>query len=174
MHLSFGPTNRKTALTLILVLTVGLTVACGGGGASSPTGAAALQTGDVEYQSFSLVNDARQSEGVNPQLGGDDAAQRVAREYSQAMRDQGFFSHIGPSGQTLRDRLDAAGVRYSAAAENLAQVHHPSNPALLAHEQLMASASHRKNILDSRYHLAGVGVAKAGDTYWITQIFIRP
>ena len=47
-------------------------------------------------------------------------------------------------------------------------------PAQVAHKQLMASASHRKNILSPKYRLAGVGVAKAGNTYWITQIFIKP
>ena len=38
----------------------------------------------------------------------------------------------------------------------------------------MASQSHRKNILSPKYKLAGVGGARAGNTYWITQIFIKP
>ena len=150
--------------------------ACGGGGGSSNPAAAgsSLTTDDVEYQSLSLVNDARSSENVQPQFGMDPAVALVARRHSQAMRDDGFFGHNDLSGKGLRQRLDAAGVRYSGAAENLAEVHHPSRPAELAHNQLMASPSHRKNILSKKYRLAGVGVAKAGDTYWITQIFIKP
>jgi uncharacterized protein YkwD len=128
----------------------------------------------VEFQSFQLANQARSSEKIEPQLGQESAVAQVARLHSEAMRDEGFFGHVSKSGDGLRQRLDKAGVQYSGAAENLAEVNHRSNPAQIAHSQLMASSSHRKNILNPKYRLAGVGVAKAGDTYWITQIFIKP
>jgi uncharacterized protein YkwD len=37
----------------------------------------------------------------------------------------------------------------------------------------MASPPHRANILGERFTNVGVGVATDGESYWITQIFIR-
>jgi uncharacterized protein YkwD len=166
---------RRWAGILAVLAVFALSWGCGGSGEESPTGSeGGLQAADVEFLSLQLANEARASQKVKPPLGQEPAASQVARRHSAAMRDEGFFGHTNKSGDGLRQRLDKAGVQYSAAAENLAQVHHRSQPAQLAHEQLMASASHRKNILSPKYRLAGVGVAKAGDTYWITQIFIKP
>ena len=150
-----------------------LATACGGGGDSGPT-AAILSVGDVEFQSYSLINEARGSEGMGA-MGSDGAAAAVARRHSEAMRDLQFFGHENPAtGQGLRQRLRDAGVAFSTAAENLVQVRHASNPAGVAHGELMASPTHRDNILSPRFELVGVGVARAGDTFWITQIFVRP
>lgn len=167
--------NWRTTALLLLLAVAFVGAACSGGGGESPTAAGVdLNAADVEFQSLQLANQARADENVQPQLGQDPAVAQVARLHSEAMRDDGFFGHTDQSGDGLRQRLDKAGVQYSGAAENLVEVHHRSNPAQLAHNQLMASASHRKNILSPKYRLAGVGVAKAGDTYWITQIFIKP
>jgi uncharacterized protein YkwD len=150
--------------------------ACGSGGnGASPTATGVgLTADDVEFRSLQLTNEARSSERVEPQFGFDPEVAAVARSHSAAMRDEGFFGHTDVHGNGLRHRLDTAGIQYNGAAENLVEVHHATRPAAVAHDQLMASASHRKNILSPDYRLAGVGVAKAGDTYWITQIFIRP
>jgi uncharacterized protein YkwD len=88
------------------------------------------------------------------------------------MRDQGFFGHQDGLGRRVGERLTAAGIRYRVVAENLAMVTNASNPAAWAHEQLMQSSEHRPNILDPSMQLIGIGVAKQGHTYWITQIFI--
>lgn len=155
------------------ILALGALVACGGSGGGSPT-AASLTVGDIEFQSLALINDSRAGEGLAA-LGGDPAAAAVARAHSEAMRDGGFFGHSDPAtGHGLRQRLRAGGVSFSAAAENLVQVRHGGNPAGVAHAELMASSTHRENILDARFELAGIGVARSGDSYWLTQIFIRP
>lgn len=171
--------QNKTARTIAILLVTSIAVLAsgcsGGGGNDSPTAAGgSLEAADVEFQSLQLMNQSRTDQKVQPQLGLDPAVAQVARKHSEAMRDEGFFGHVNGSGDGLRQRLDRAGIRYSGAAENLAEVAHRTNPAQIAHSQLMASASHRKNILNNKYHLAGVGVAKAGNTYWITQIFIKP
>ncbi|MDH3253569.1 MAG: CAP domain-containing protein [Acidobacteriota bacterium] len=165
---------RRQHRVLAPLLVLALASACGGGGSNPAADAGVLLESDVELQSFHLVNQARSGEAVEPQLGLDPAVCEVARRHSEAMRDEGFFSHTAADGQGLRQRLNRAGIAYSAAAENLAEVHHATRPAEVAHSQLMSSASHRKNILSPKYKLAGVGVAKAGDTYWITQVFIKP
>ena len=162
-------------ILLLLLAALALALGCSGGGEDgSPTATGGgLSADDVEFRSLQLANQARSSESVEPQLGLEPAVADVARKHSRAMRDDGFFGHTDTSGNTLRGRLDAAGVQYRGAAENLVQVHHKVRPADVAHSQLMSSSSHRANILNPKYRLAGVGVAKSGDTYWITQIFIR-
>ena len=162
--------KRRFGTLLPLAL---LVLAACGGGSNSPTAPGAPGAFQVEEQSTDLVNQARGSEGVSPQLSQDQLIAEVARRHSTAMRDKGFFSHVDPDGMRLRDRLRAAGVSFRSAGENLAQVDGTSDPAGQAHRMLMGSASHRENILSERFDVIGVGVAKQGGTYWITQIFVE-
>lgn len=165
------PLGRMGALGVVVVLLA----ACGGGSGGSPTdpGGAGLSPAQIEFQSFELMNQARASEGVQPQLSFDPELSELARAYSTAMRDRGFFSHIDPEGHDFVFRLDAAGVAFSAAGENLALVTNSGDPARFAHDRFLENPEHRANILDRRLTRAGVGVARQGSTYWITQLFIR-
>jgi uncharacterized protein YkwD len=163
---------RTAGLSVLAVIAL-LGAACGGGGADSPTTPVGTTVAEVEYQSFQLANSARRDDRVEPQLKFEELVTKVARVHSEQMRDRGFFGHNGPDGNLSR-RLRAAGVQFSSAGENLAKLVSVPNPADRAHAQFMASPEHRNVILDSGFHLAGVGVARSGDTYWLTQIYIRP
>lgn len=157
------------------LLVPGLLVVAACNGSNSPTDpGAGLSVAQIETRSFSLVNAAREQQSAGAQLAFDEIISRAARSYSEAMRDQGFFSHYAPGGQDVRDRLRAAGVKFSKAGENLARVVRAGDPAGMAHDQFMNSLTHRTNVLNPDYQYMGVGVAKLGDEYWITQIFIRP
>lgn len=160
---------RGLVLSLGVLLLAGL--ACSDSSPTSPGsgGASALS---VEASSHARINQARRAEG-KPDLLLDPVVTEVARAYSRRMRDEGFFGHQDPSGSGLVDRLRAAGVSFSLAGENLAHVDGASNPAAAAHELLMSNPAHRGNILDARYTEVGIGVAQFGDTYWMTQIFLR-
>ncbi|MDH3402159.1 MAG: CAP domain-containing protein [Acidobacteriota bacterium] len=148
-------------------------VACSGGGGSSPTApVGAPSPPQVELDSFGLVNGAREANGVDPQLALRESIAAVARQHSEQMRAGGFFSHQDPQGRLVTDRLAEAGIAFSVAAENLARVTNRPDPARWAHEELMASGEHRPNILSPDVALIGVGVAREGNTYWITQVFI--
>lgn len=166
--------KARSVLALALTLGLALALAGCGSGSDSPTAPADLPTSAVEAQSFNLVNNARQNEAVDPELAQDGLLTEIARAHSEAMRDQGFFSHTSPQGQSLRDRLRTAGVAFRTAGENLAQVQGGVDPAGDAHRLLMQSASHRSNILSPKYSMLGVGVAKSGDTYWVTQVYLEP
>ena len=162
--------NRvRTGLSLLTVVAM-LGVACGGG-SDSPTTPVGTSVVDVEFESFQLANSARRSSNVKPQLDLGEAIARVARQHSEAMRDQGFFGHRGSNGE-LGARLRAAGIPFSTAGENLAKLTSVPNPAGQAHAQFMDSPGHRDVMLDSRFQVAGVGVARSGDTYWLTQIYV--
>jgi uncharacterized protein YkwD len=156
------------------VLTVVLTLAaCSSSvGPTEPSGA--QTTSEIEYQLFRLANREREGNGARPELVLDQGLSAIARQYSELMRDQGFFSHVAPDGSTLKRRLEIAGIGYSSAGENIAQVTHAGDPAVLAHDLLMDSRRHRANILDSDYQEVGMGVARSRDTFWITQVFVSP
>ena len=168
-----NPSNRVKSGLFVLACVVMFGVACGGGGdGNGPTAPLGTTTVEVEFESFQLANNARANNSVRPQLDLADRVAEVARAHSESMRDNGFFGHAGPDGG-VRARLHAAGVQFSAAGENLAKLSNVPNPASEAHRQFMDSAQHREVMLDSRFQLAGVGVARSGDTYWLTQIYIK-
>ena len=119
-----------------------------------------------------MANRERQAAAARPSLVLGQDLSAIARQYSEQMRDQGFFSHVAPDGTTLKLRLEIAGVDYSSAGENIAQVSNAGNPAALAHELLMDSRRHRANILDPDFREVGIGVARSSNTFWITQVFV--
>ena len=165
--------NRFRIAVLPVVLL--LAGACSGSGSGiGPTAPSDISASQVESILADLANQARNSAGVAPDLTLDPAVSLVARAHSEAMRDRGFFSHVDPDGKRLRDRLQAAGIGFRSAGENLAQIGGSPDPGGMAHQLLMDSASHRDNILSGKFTVIGVGVAKRGDEYWITQIFIEP
>lgn len=167
--------RRLRVLPFLCVGLVGLgTAACGSGGGSGPTAPDGVDGVEVEQRSFQLLNDARANAGVTPAFMLDPALTRVARDHSESMRDHGYFGHRDPQGRNLVQRLADAGVSFSAAAENLARVTGSPDPAGFAHGQLLQSQEHRDNILSRDFLLVGVGVARAGDTFWITQVFLKP
>lgn len=162
----------RLGMQMLLLLAVALAIGCSGSGSDSPTSPQILDAAAVASQSFQLVNRARADEGVGV-LAFDDELSRIAREHSEAMRDQGFFSHRDPNGNGLRGRLAAGGVSFSSAGENLAVVSDTANPAGVAHQQLLASPEHRDVMLAKKFDRAGVGVARSGGRYWITQVYLK-
>lgn len=145
----------------------------GGGGLLGPTTPSSVSVDSVEFASFSLVNDERKATKSGSKLAKEAAVARLAREYSEEMKREGFFSHTSPDGRGLKARLREAGIDFSSAGENLAKVTSASDPASYAHTLLMQHDEHRRNILDSKYEFLGIGAARQGDTVWITQIFIK-
>jgi uncharacterized protein YkwD len=154
---------------LLLVAPLAHACAGGGGGPTAPGGPSVAQ---AEATSFQLVNQARQQAGV-PLLQLDPALSAVARAHSEAMRDRGFFGHDDPvTGKSFLDRLLDAGQPFRTAGENLATTTHAADPAGFAHANLFASPEHRAEILDPAFDRVGVGVARSGDSYWFTQLFV--
>jgi uncharacterized protein YkwD len=127
----------------------------------------------VEATSFSLVNQERELNGNTDALSRAELVARVAREYAERMRDEGFFAHTSPDGKSLRQRLSQAGIEFTAAAENLAKVTNSADPAGFAHTLLLQQPEHRENMLDSKYQLLGVGAAKRDNTIWIAQVYVK-
>lgn len=113
------------------------------------------------------VNKERESRGIAPvklSLG----IQEVARLYSKTMLSERFFAHTDLEGKNVGDRLRDSGIHFLIAGENLAY----APDVIIAHQGLMESEGHKKNILDPEFTRIGVGVVDAG--IWgkmFTQIF---
>ena len=124
----------------------------------------------AERQMFDLVNDERQSAGLQP-LAWDDKLVPVARAHSEEMFKLKYFSHTSPVAGSPFDRLKAAGITYTRAGENLAY----AQSVTIAHRGLMESQGHRENILRPEFTKIGIGVISAGPYgRMFTQLFLTP
>ncbi|MPZ97943.1 MAG: colicin V production protein [Dehalococcoidia bacterium] len=112
---------------------------------------------EAEERMLALVNEERTSRGLAP-LVLDPTIVPVARAHSRDMWERGYFAHLNPDGDDPFDRMRAGGVSFLAAGENLALA--PTTER--AHEGLMNSPGHRRNILDPDFGRVGIGVIDAG------------
>lgn len=108
-----------------------------------------------EYQLFDLTNADRVNHGVSI-LTWDDHVRETARKHSLDMAENNYFDHTNLQGLSPFDRMQADEVAFMVAGENLASGQFSS---IFAHEGLMNSIGHRKNILRPDYEYLGVGVA---------------
>lgn len=104
-----------------------------------------------------LINYERQAQGLNV-VEMDPLIQEVARKHSRDMFERGYFSHYSPENVSPFQRMQAAGVSFSVAGENLALAPNVE----LAHTGLMNSPGHRRNILFPEFKRVGIGVIEGG------------
>ena len=121
-----------------------------------------------EKKMLQLINQERAKAGAAP-LTLDPELVRIARLKSQDMIDKNYFDHYSPTYGDPFTMMRNMGVQYGFAGENLA-----GNPSLdNAHETLMASPGHRKNILNPNYTHVGIGIVEGGRYgKMYTQLFI--
>ncbi len=100
-----------------------------------------------------LMNAERRRANLPP-LAIDAPVTAVAHAHAADMQKKGYFAHTAKDGATLGDRLRRAGIAFQRATENLSSA--PS--AEDAHQSLMGSPGHRKNILDPEVTHVGIGV----------------
>lgn len=118
-----------------------------------------------------LINESRVEFGLKP-LTYDKGLTGQARQHSQDMIDNHYFSHTGSDGSQPYTRMQAAGYKEQMYAENIAYGQYSS---IYAHEGLMNSLGHRENILNPKLTHVGVGVAfDANNVPYYTINFYRP
>lgn len=117
-----------------------------------------------EYQNYDLVNAERKQHGLNTLTYSDNLAQ-TARKHSEDMVKNNYFDHTDLQGNSPFDRLRKDGITFDTAGENLA---YGQKSSIFAHEGLMNSLGHRKNILNNDFTTLGVGVDfnKNRQPYW--------
>lgn len=158
-----GRAHVRRLLAVVLVGVAGV-----GACASDATVGPESEPGvDPSVASFvDLMNDHRTSIGC-PALTWSAEVAAVAQAHSADMVARDFFSHTNPDGDSPFDRLQDAGISYSAAAENIAYGY-PTAEAVL--DAWLGSAGHRANIENCSLTEHGVGL---DGTHW-THLFIRP
>jgi uncharacterized protein YkwD len=113
-----------------------------------------LEISDVdEKKMLALVNAERAKVGA-PALVVDVTIVQVARNHSRDMFMRRYFSHVTPDAKDPADRMQEGGVKFSMVGENLAY----APDAETAHQGLMDSPEHKKNILDPQFHRIGIGI----------------
>lgn len=117
---------------------------------------------DYSQKMLALVNAERAKAGL-PAVTGDPTLQAAAATRSAELEQS--FSHTRPDGRGCFTVLEDLGVTGRASGENLAIGYTTPERAVRA---LMASASHKKTILNARYKKLGVGVYidSGGGFHW--------
>lgn len=132
---------------------------------------------DAEGAVLRLLNKARQEEGVAG-VYIDPLLQEVARDHARDMYLRGYFAHETPEcsagGEGTPagcrdpfDRMDAAGVDFDIAGENLAL----ASTVSAAHQGLLGSPGHRRNMLDPDFERVGIGVVEGPYGLMVAQEF---
>lgn len=110
---------------------------------------------EARAQILERINALRRAHG-QAMMTRDETLEQVAQAYSERMAREGFFAHVAPDGSTLRTRLARTRASaYPSVGENLGMADGP----LAAHFGIEHSPGHRKNLLDARFRLAGIGIA---------------
>ncbi len=124
---------------------------------------------ELRTQILHMINQERIKAGV-PALTYNTELEQSAQIYADRMADQGFFGHVAPDGQTLKNRIEGTYfydrsfsiecncVKGYALGENLARGQKTPQEAV---EAWLKSPGHRKTLLDPSYTATGIGV-KAG------------
>lgn len=140
----------------------------------SPSASPALEEANaIERRAFEQTNLIRVQNGL-PAFKWDADVCRMARDHSENMSRDGFFSHTTPDGKRLRDRARLVGILgFSVLAENIAYNQGYEDPGAFAVERWMQSPKHRANILSPEFRAMAIGsfVAPDGSVY-LTQTFI--
>lgn len=127
-----------------------------------------------ERRVFDLINQERRQNGLN-ELNWDPQLARLARDYSQKMARENFFSHHDSEGNSVESRARLMRIKnFSKIGENLFYSEGYRNPPAIAVRGWMRSPGHRRNILDRGYQETGIGIAESPDgEIYITQVFLE-
>ena len=113
----------------------------------------------LEDEVVKLVNQQRAKYGLGP-LTVNWELSRCARIKSQDMINRNYFSHTSPTYGSPFNMMENFGLRFSAAAENIAKGQRTPQEVMNA---WMNSPGHRANILSKNVTHIGVGAAKSSN-----------
>lgn len=124
-----------------------------------------------ENQTFDLANVFRVAHGLST-VTYCPISSISAYDHSVDMYTRNFFDHVNPDGLSPFDRMEADGLKFAAASENIAAGY---TNAFSTHIGWVNSLGHRVNLLGRDYTRLGVGVAFGGQLHqYFTQDFYKP
>lgn len=187
-------TPSRFVLSLILLLGLGLAFSIGLGSGNSLSAAtdnsgaggqgegSACQVDETDQAMLDAVNEARaeardcgdQSFAAAGELTWNCTLEDAARAHSEDMVEQEFFSHTGPDGLRIADRVDARGYSWTQVGENIAAGQKSVDEVV---DGWIESPGHCGNIMNPEFTEMGAARVEApGSQYspfW-TQVFGRP
>ncbi len=119
-----------------------------------------------ELKLFNLINQEREKAGLLKFQWNADLA-KSARAHAQLLAERQRLSHQFTGEPVLGDRIGATGLRFDAAAENVASGAEVED----THVALMNSPLHRANILNPNYNAVGTAVVPHGERVYVAQNF---
>lgn len=128
---------------------------------------------------LSLVNEARETEGLEP-LAPDERLAAAARVHAQDMAARNYYAHASPEGGTVRDRfLDEGGGKWKRVSENIARCRGcptpPSEERVRGFQKgWMDSPEHRETILDPGLERFGYALSWDEEVTYGVQTFAGP
>jgi uncharacterized protein YkwD len=137
------------------------------------TASQAVSLADMEHSVLGRMNEQRRLRGLVPLARSEDLT-RIARTFSRQMATEQFFDHVSPRGDSVARYADQAGIDYRMIGDNLYMCVRMRDPESGAIKGWMESPGHRANALEPGYRETGVGIWKAGDAYYFTQVFKQP
>ena len=152
---------------------------------SLPQEASARAMGDDAFSRATLdaINADRVAEGIPP-LSPDTQLQHAAAVHSADMAVRKFIGHYNPDRQGPNERMLAVWPEFKGnLAENSAALSGPlakkegTTPEDLANalvKKWRASPQHRKNMRNTAFTIGGVGIAREGNTVYVTTLFATP
>lgn len=119
--------------------------------------------GDVDYckQVLKLTNDYRAQNGL-AELKWDADLAAVGQMHCDDMSARDYFAHKTPEGVDPFQRMDAYGIKYKWAGENLGKGYKTPEEVL---QGWIDSPDHRENLLNPNFEYLGVGYNENGN-YW--------
>ncbi len=130
--------------------------------------------GNMLEKAIELVNKEREANGLSP-VTENALLTKAAEAKADDMIKNDYFAHTSPLGETPWYWLKSAGYSYRAAGENLAINY---SDAKEQHKAWMKSATHRANILNSRFEEIGMatrqGRINGKDAIITVQLFGAP
>ena len=117
----------------------------------------------LEAEACRLVNQQRAAKGL-ASLTIDSNLSVKARIKSRDMRDNGYFSHTSPTYGSPFAMMNALGISYRSAGENIAKGYTSAKAVV---DAWMASQSHRDQILSAKYSSMGIGYVDGCWTLWL-------
>ncbi len=126
----------------------------------------------LERTMLTMINDDRAIAHVAPLRMGSNLT-RVALAHSLDMANHDYFSHDTPRGESPFTRIEAAGLHFREAGENIGTDEVNGRVAALETlERLMlASPGHRANLLSPEFTHVGIGIALIGNRLYLTEDF---
>ncbi|SFA78228.1 CAP-associated N-terminal [Acetitomaculum ruminis DSM 5522] len=118
----------------------------------------------MEKEVLDITNAFRSLYNLN-ELKWSTRAAKAARLHSKDMAQKNYFSHYNKDGKDPFQRMDAQGIKYYVAAENLAAGFTNSASVM---DSWIQSSGHRKNLLREGLKYLGVGIAyESNSNYYV-------